>query len=74
VTVTDVAHGTTRALVTNNAGEYVASGVVSGTYTIRAEVQGFSTVERSGVLVPSTWARNVTKDLAKLDKALQQAL
>jgi hypothetical protein len=61
VTVIDVARGTTRALVTNGAGEYVANSVVPGTYTIRAEAQGFSTVERSGVLLQVS--QNIRVDL-----------
>ena len=61
VTVTDVARGTTRVLVTNGAGEYVANSIVPGTYTIRAEAQGFSTVERSGVLVQVS--QNIRVDL-----------
>lgn len=51
VTVTDVARGTARQLVTDGAGAYVAAGVTSGTYTVRIESQGFETLERSGVLV-----------------------
>jgi Carboxypeptidase regulatory-like domain/TonB dependent receptor len=61
VTVIDVARGTTRALVTNGAGEYVANSVVPSTYTIRAEAQGFSTVERSGVLLQVS--QNIRVDL-----------
>jgi hypothetical protein len=51
VTVTDVARGTKRVWVTNNAGEYVATNVVPGIYIIRVESQGFSALERSGVVV-----------------------
>lgn len=51
VSVIDVARGTTRALVTDAAGQYVASDVIPGTYTVRVESKGFSTVERSNVVV-----------------------
>src|SRR3989442_767165 len=51
VTVIDVARGVTRALTTDNAGEYVAPSLLPGTYTVRAEAKGFRTVEHSGVLV-----------------------
>ena len=61
VTVIDVARGITRALMTDGAGEYVATNLTPGTYTVRAEAKGFRTVEHSGVLVEvgktfvSTW-------------------
>src|SRR5260370_19071622 len=51
VTVIDVARGVTRALTTDNAGEYVAPSLLPGTYTVRAEAKGFRTVEHSGELV-----------------------
>src|SRR4029077_6470961 len=51
VTVLDVARGVTRALTTDNAGEYVAPALLPGTYTIRAEAKGFRNVEHSGVLL-----------------------
>src|SRR5260370_4069031 len=51
VTVIDVARGVTRALTTDNAGEYVAPSLLPGTYRVRAEAKGFRTVEHSDVLV-----------------------
>jgi hypothetical protein len=51
VTVLDVARGVTRALTTDNAGEYVAPSLLPGTYTVRAEAKGFRNVEHSGVLL-----------------------
>src|SRR5438132_8622520 len=51
VTVIDVARGVTRALTTDNAGEYVAASLLPGTYAVRAEAKGFRTVEHSDVLV-----------------------
>src|SRR5580700_5659899 len=51
VTVLDVARGVTRALTTDNAGEYVAPSLTPGTYTVRAEAKGFRNVEHSGVLL-----------------------
>src|SRR5437660_8116680 len=51
VTVIDVARGVTRALTTDNAGQYVAPSLLPGTYTVRAEAKGFRNVEHSGVLV-----------------------
>ena len=51
VTVTDVARGVTRSLVADDAGQYVASSLNPGTYTVRAEAKGFKAEEHSGVLV-----------------------
>src|SRR5205814_9677434 len=61
VTVIDVARGVTRSLVTDGAGQYVALNVTPGTYTIRAEIKGFRTVEHSGVLVEV--GQNIRVDL-----------
>jgi Carboxypeptidase regulatory-like domain/TonB dependent receptor len=51
VTLIDVARGSTRALTTDGAGEYLAASLTPGTYTVRAEAKGFRTVEHTGVLV-----------------------
>src|ERR1700680_3172912 len=51
VTVTDVARGVARALVTDSAGEYSAISLVPGTYTVRGEAKGFKAVEHTNVLV-----------------------
>ena len=51
VTVVDVARGVTRTLTADSAGEYVATNLTPGTYTVRAETKGFQTEEHSGVLV-----------------------
>ena len=61
VTVIDVARGVMRALVTDGAGEYVATNLTPGTYTVRAEAKGFRTVEHSGVLVEV--GQNIRVDL-----------
>ena len=61
VTVIDVARGVTRALTTDGAGEYVATNLTPGTYTVRAEAKGFRTVEHSGVLVEV--GQNIRVDL-----------
>src|SRR5712672_503340 len=50
VTLTDVARGISRALVTDSAGQYAAT-VTPGTYTVRAEAKGFQAIEHSSVLV-----------------------
>jgi hypothetical protein len=51
VTVIDVARGVTRSLTADSAGEYVATNLTPGTYTVRAEAKGFQTQEHSGILV-----------------------
>src|SRR5260370_28964805 len=51
VTVTDVARGIARPLTADDAGEYNAPNLVPGTYTVRAEFQGFKTVARRNILV-----------------------
>src|ERR1700739_2900583 len=61
VTVTDVARGVTRALTTDNAGQYVAPSLNPGTYTIRAEAKGFRSAEHSGVLIEV--GQNIRLDL-----------
>ena len=61
VTITDVARGTTRVLITDAAGEYTAPSLLSGTYTVRAEAKGFQAEEHSNVLLEV--AQNVRVDL-----------
>jgi Carboxypeptidase regulatory-like domain len=61
VTVTDVARGVTRALVTDDAGQYVASNLTPSTYTVRAATKGFRTVEHSCLLVEV--GQNIRVDL-----------
>ena len=51
VTVTDVARGTTRVLMTDQTGQYTAPSLLVGTYSVRAEAQGFQTIERTNVLL-----------------------
>ena len=51
VTVTDVARGVSRSLVTDSAGQYSAPSLVPGTYTIRAAATGFAPIERREVTV-----------------------
>ncbi len=51
VTVVDVARGVTRTLTADSAGEYAATNLTPGTFTVRAESKGFQAQEHSGVLV-----------------------
>ena len=45
VSVLDLARGTTRTLTTDDAGQYLATNLTPGTYTVRAEAKGFKTAE-----------------------------
>ena len=47
VTVTDIQRGVSRALTTDDAGEYSAPQLLPGTYKVRAESKGFSAIERT---------------------------
>src|SRR5215469_8095409 len=51
ITITDVERGTTRALTTTQAGDYVASNLASGVYKVRVESKGFASGEQDGVHV-----------------------
>ncbi len=49
VVITDVERGTSRTLITDASGDYVAADLVPGTYKIRAEAKGFKSAERPSV-------------------------
>ena len=51
VTVTDVERGVSRTLLTDEAGQYLASSLTPGTYLVRGELTGFQTVERKNIVV-----------------------
>jgi hypothetical protein len=51
VVITDVQHGTTRAVATDASGTYAAPELQPGTYKVRAEAKGFKTVERVNIVV-----------------------
>ncbi len=64
VTILDVQRGTPRNLVTDQAGEYVATDLTPGTYTVRVESKGFKVFERQNILL------EVGKE-ARVDAVLQ---
>jgi len=64
VTITDVERGTSRSLITDEAGAYNAPSLPPGTYRIRAELSGFKTTERPTVVL------EVGKEL-KIDLTLE---
>src|SRR5579864_9021072 len=51
VTVTDVQHGTSRVLTTDETGSYVVADLQPGTYKVRVEAKGFKAVERPNVQI-----------------------
>ena len=51
VIITDVQRGTSRTVVTDDSGNYVAPELQPGTYKVRAEAKGFKTVERPNIPV-----------------------
>ena len=61
VSVIDVARGVSRALTTDSVGEFIATSLTPGTYTVRGESKGFQTTERTGVLVQV--GQNIRVDL-----------
>lgn len=64
VTVTNVAQGASRTLVTDSSGAYVFVSLLPGTYTVKIEAKGFKTFERQNLLL------EVGKELA-IDATLQ---
>ena len=51
VSVIDVARGITRPLVTDGAGQFDASSLIPGTYTVRVESKGFKIAEHTDIEV-----------------------
>src|SRR5579863_9528842 len=51
VVITDVQRGTSRTVVTDESGNYVAPELQPGTYKVRAEAKGFKSVERVNIPV-----------------------
>ena len=49
VTITDAQRGTSRTLKTDDAGEFNAPNLLPGTYSVRADAQGFKPTERTGL-------------------------
>ncbi len=51
VVVTDTQRGTSRAVTTDESGNYAAPDLQPGTYKIRVEARGFKSVDRPNVLI-----------------------
>jgi Carboxypeptidase regulatory-like domain len=72
VTVTDVARGATRTLTTDSAGAYIATSLIPGMYTVKAEAKGFQNVEHANVQVEV--GQNVRVDLTLQPGAQTQTI
>ena len=53
VTLVNEQTGDTRVTTSNETGVFVFSAVRPGTYTVRIELSGFTTVERRNTVVPA---------------------
>ena len=51
VTITDVARGLSRNLITDQVGAYLASNLIAGTFTVRATFTGFQAFERTNIVL-----------------------
>ncbi len=51
VVVADTQRGTSRTLVTDASGDYVAPDLIPGAYKIRVEAKGFKSAERPNVVI-----------------------
>lgn len=72
VTISDPSRGLNRPLMVDSAGAYVAANLTPGTYTVRAEANGFQTLERSNVTVEV--GQNVRVDLVLQPGAQAQTI
>jgi TonB family protein len=51
ITITNADTGVVRTLTTDKTGQYVANDLVAGHYTVRAEMAGFKTAVRTGLVL-----------------------
>ena len=72
VTVTNTATGAVRTTVTNETGLYNVPAVDPRTYTVRAELSGFTSAERRNIdlLTGSTLTVNLTLGVGPLEETL----
>ena len=49
ITVTNTDTGQSRIIVTNETGQYVVPGLITGHYSLKAEASGFKAAERTGI-------------------------
>src|SRR5207302_10580395 len=72
VTLTNRATNVARIVQTNEVGLYVISAIPPGAYDLKAELTGFRTVERQGLVVQVGSANRIafTMDVGELSEAL----
>lgn len=65
VSITNISTNETRTTTSNGAGIYDFSGLNHGTYTLKAEAQGFQKYEKTGIVlnVAATIAENVNLEI-----------
>src|SRR5262245_64294018 len=73
ITLTNPATNVTRVVQTNEVGLYVISAIPPGTYDLKAELTGFQTVERKGIVVQVGSANRLafTMDVGNLSETLE---
>ena len=73
VTLTNQATNVVRVVQTNEVGLYVISAIPPGTYDLKAELAGFRTVERKGLIVQVGSANRLafTMDVGNLSETLE---
>jgi hypothetical protein len=73
VTLTNQATNVVRVVQTNEVGLYVISAIPPGTYDLKAELTGFQTVERKGLVVQVGSASRLafTMDVGNLSETLE---
>jgi len=73
VTLNNVATNVARVVQTNESGLYVISAIPPGTYDLKAELTGFSTVERKAIVVQVGSASRIsfTMEVGNLSETLE---
>src|SRR5712664_1631103 len=64
VTLTNQATNVVRVVQTNEVGLYVISAIPPGTYDLKAELSGFQSVERKGLIVQVGSANRISFPMA----------
>ena len=60
ITLINELSGDQRTTVSNDSGNFVFAAVRGGTYSIKAELSGFQTVETKGIVLRLGESRNLT--------------
>src|SRR5213592_3831806 len=73
VTLTNQATNVVRVVQTNEVGLYVIAAIPPGTYDLKAELTGFRTVDRTGIVVQVGSANRLafTMDVGNLSETLE---